>query len=102
MTKKMTGAKTLRELFPCVNARIIDFLIDDATENPDKEYTRLEIADGAKIHYRSCSMVFAQLEKLGIIKHTRNVGRKGYLQLFQLNGSDLAIYLTKIKNELLN
>lgn len=98
----MTDAKTLRELFPCVNAKIIDFLIDDAAENPDKEYTRMEIADGAKIHYRSCSMVFPQLEKLGILIHTRDVGRKGYLQLFQLNGSELAIYLTKIKNELLN
>ena len=97
----MTDAKNLAELFPSVNARILDFLIEQTAEEENREFTRVQIQEGSKVHYRSLSMVFSQLEKLEILEHTRDMGKKGFMKLYKLKESDLTLLLTQIKNKLI-
>lgn len=60
------------------NMRIIDFLL----ENRLRDFTKTEIAKGAKISWATLFNYWNDLEKHNVVKLTRVVGRA---RLFQLN-----------------
>ncbi len=74
--------------------RVIDFLLDDL----DREYMKAEIADGASISRPTLYKIWGRLERLGILKSTRRLGR---IELFRVNReSPVVRSLLKFDNEL--
>ncbi len=58
--------------------RVIDFLLDD----PDRDYTKTEIAEGASVSRPTVYKVWDRLERLGILRSTRKIGR---VETFRVN-----------------
>ncbi|VVC01394.1 Uncharacterised protein [uncultured archaeon] len=75
--------------------RLMDFLLD----NPFVAYTKKEIADGSNVSWASLFNHWEELEKSGIVKVMRTIGR---VKLYQLNDSSpLVKQLKQIEWELI-
>jgi DNA-binding transcriptional regulator GbsR (MarR family) len=61
----------LERLFGSATARVLDFLIVFR----HWDYSLTDIAENAEVSLRTVLRAVPYLERLGIIKHTRNVGR---------------------------
>ena len=58
--------------------RVIDFLLDD----PDRDYTKSEIAEGASVSRPTVYKIWDRLEMLGVLKSVRKLGR---IELYKVN-----------------
>lgn len=77
LTKKKSKTRKiecgpLESLFPCSSSRIIDFM--ETFSN--FEYSITEISQNTSLSYKTTFDEVKKLEKLGILRHTRNLGRK--------------------------
>ena len=68
----------LERLFGSAVAQILDFLVTFK----QFDYSMSDIAENSGVSFRTVLREFPYLEKLGIIKHTRNVGRA---KMYKLN-----------------
>lgn len=59
-------------------AKVIDFLID----NQEFDYSLTDIAKGAEVGWSTLHQFWPDLVKLGVVKHTRKIGRA---ELYKLN-----------------
>jgi len=69
--KKALEKGPLERLFGSAVARILDFLVTFR----EFDYSMSDIAENSGVSFRTVLRKFPYLEDLGIIKHTRNVGR---------------------------
>lgn len=67
-----TECGPLESLFPCSSSRIIDFM--ETFSN--FEYSITEISQNTGLSYKTTFDEVKKLEKLGVLRHTRNLGRK--------------------------
>ena len=58
--------------------RVIDFLLDD----PDRDYTKSKIAEGAAVSRPTVYKIWDRLERLGVLKSVRKLGR---IELYKVN-----------------
>ena len=77
LTKKKSKTKAvdcgpLESLFPCNPARIIDFMETFSSF----EFSITEISQNTGLSYKTTFDDVKNLEKLGLLRHTRNLGRK--------------------------
>jgi len=74
--------------------RVFDLLLDD----PGREYTKTEIAEGASVSRPTLYKIWGRLERLGVLKPTRRLGRTG---LYRLNRESVVVAsLLAFDNEL--
>ena len=74
--------------------RVIDFLLDD----PDRDYTKTEIASGASVSRPTLYKIWNRLKALELLKSTRKFGRT---ELYRLNvESELVRSLLRFDNQL--
>ena len=59
--------------------KVLDFLVD----NQDFDYSLTDIAKGAEIAWSTLHQFWPEFVKLGIVLHTRKIGRA---ELYKLNG----------------
>jgi len=73
MPKKLAQeeAGPLERLFGSAPARILDFLVVFR----DWDYSKTDIAEKAEVSIRTVLRALPYFEQLGIVKHTRNVGK---------------------------
>lgn len=64
--------------------RILDFLI----EGKDFDYSMTEIAKNANVGWTSFSRVWKDMEKMNVVKKTRNIGKA---RLYKLNLEDATV-----------
>lgn len=75
--------------------RVLDFLL----EGRDLDYSLTDIAANASIGWTTLHRIWGNLVKLGIVKHTRNIGKA---RLFRLNIENEAVKrLVKVYDALL-
>lgn len=65
-------------------AKVLDFLID----NQEFDYSLTDIAKGAEIAWSTLHDFWPELIKLGIVKHTRKIGRA---ELYMLNKDNVLV-----------
>lgn len=80
--------------------RVLDFILD----KPEFDFSKAEVARQSKLTWISVNNVFPQLEKLGMIRKTRNVNRaemycvvKDSKLLDALHKADLQLSLIVVK-----
>ena len=75
--------------------RVLDFLI----EGRDLDYSLTDIAENANIGWTTLHRIWDNLVRLGIVKHTRDIGKA---KLFRLNmDNDAVRKLVKVYDALL-
>lgn len=78
-----------------VENKIIDFLI----EGRGLDYTKTDIANGCEISRPTLYKIWPRLEKAGIVKFTRKIGK---IKLFTLNEANERVqYLLRLEEMLL-
>lgn len=75
--------------------RVIDFLL---TERGLYDYTLKDIAENSKVSFVTLQGIFPRLEKIGIVKMTRRIGKA---KLYRLNEKNVLVQkLIKLDEEI--
>jgi len=85
----------LYEIFPCVAAKILDYLVSEYEKNPHKDFDRYMISRGGNITTRSLNRWLPILKKASLIRLTRKGGVNEKLEFYQLSDNISTNHLVK-------